>query len=140
MPDPESFLHDLYKRSKDQCSLYLTTFIPWAEITGELEEETWYEDHSATTPKGDTAQCNTTFTINRTLQLLRREHHYKLISPAGKEIASHSTTQNITWFYYKELIQLLSLSGWKTTNTIYDFDPESNGENAHLLTLFTEKQ
>ena len=33
--------------------LYLSTFIPWAEITGELEEGSWYLDQEATTPEGN---------------------------------------------------------------------------------------
>jgi len=142
MPDPAAFLKHLHAHSKDQCSLYLTTFIPWAEIAGELEEEDWYADHSAVTTEGQTAQCRTQFTIDRTQQKLYRKHEYQLSGGSKKSKTTnrtHSTTQDVTWFYYKELLNLLTLTGWDTTKTIFDFDPSSDGENAHLLTIFANK-
>ena len=115
--------------------MYFTLFIPWAEICGELEEGRWYEDHDAVHQDGSKASCKTRFSIDRTHQILRRKHRYQLKSAKGGEVLKHEPEQSLRWYSYTEMNTLLKLTGWKVENCIFDFDPEGDSENAHLLTF-----
>ncbi|GAA5496861.1 hypothetical protein Rhal01_03049 [Rubritalea halochordaticola] len=131
--------HDLLKRLHDSAeksaSLYLTTFIPWAEITGELEEDEWHLDKEITLPNHSAARCETLHTIDRLNQTLHRRHRYSLTSSNGMDTRTHKSEQVIRYYGLPELTLLLEKSGWHLENVITDLDPGMLHPNAHLLTI-----
>ncbi|MGJ8678158.1 MAG: class I SAM-dependent DNA methyltransferase [Akkermansiaceae bacterium] len=121
-------------------ALYFTTFIPWAEITAELEEGKWYLDHEAKTSaekgKNNTAKCHTKFKIQRLSQQLTRYHRYKIVSSQGKILEKSESTHELTWFWPRELTMHLETAGFEIQQTIGDFDPEVElDENSQILTV-----
>ncbi len=121
--------------------LYLTTFIPWAEITGELESDTWYADQETQLENGNTARCHTRFQIQRLSQLLTREHRYEISSQKSltskeKVLESSETTHHLTWFWPRELTMMLHHAGFSIEKLITDFDPEADFDNdGQILTV-----
>jgi len=132
-------LKHIAKQSADNATLYLTVFVPWAEITDELEPDNWYLDHKAPTADGNNAQCFTRYQINRTEQILHRDHHYK-VSDGDKLIAEHHCSQQLRWFTLPELRLLLSACGWHIDQIIYDLNPALDSEeDAQLFTITASK-
>ncbi len=136
-------LQHLHEFTTLDGQLYFTLFIPWAEITGELNENDWYLDHEATikdekqTPIK--AQCKTKFTINRLEQTLSRKHQYSLIHPNGKK-QQHRSNQDLQYYTYPELQLILAANGWKCDTLITDLEPNKNPDrDAHILTIIAEK-
>jgi len=116
--------------------LYLTTFIPWAEITGELEDNTWFLDQETPMPDGNTARCHTRFLIKRLSQQLSREHRYEIVSPKGKVLESSTSTHNLTWFWPRELTMILHHAGFETKQIISDFDADAPfDDDGQILTI-----
>jgi SAM-dependent methyltransferase len=116
--------------------LYLTTFIPWAEITGELEENIWFLDQETPMPDGNTARCHTRFSIQRLSQQLTREHRYEIVSPKGKVLESSESTHQITWFWPRELTMILHHAGFEVKQLITDFDADAPfDDDGQILTL-----
>lgn len=128
----------IHQHAPTNAQLYCTLFIPWAEICGELEEEEWFEDHKAEHEDGRKAVCETQFTLDRTNQILTRKHRYS-VKKKNQATKKHQSTQILRWYYYKEMQTLLQHHGWKIARAEFDFDPDSNGENAHIYSLFCEK-
>ena len=60
----ENVLKYLADQAMPGATLYITVFMPWAEICGELEEGEWYQDHEAETAEGDQASCKTQFSLS----------------------------------------------------------------------------
>lgn len=119
-------------------ALYITTFIPWAEIAGELEESTWYSDHAIkkkTESGTNTAKCKTRFEIQRFSQKLTREHRYKITCPKGKVLESSASTHELTWYWQREFKKLLAEAGFTVQRMIGDFAPDEDcDENSHIIT------
>jgi len=133
--------------TSDDAELYLTLFIPWAEIAGELSEGDWYVDHEA--PVGEAkeskAVCKTKFSINRLNQSLSRKHHYTVTHPSGKK-QEHRSSQEVQWYSYQELKLVLEACGWKEKMLITDLElasatnPDVGPDpDAHILTIIAEK-
>ncbi|MGE9269416.1 MAG: class I SAM-dependent methyltransferase, partial [Verrucomicrobiales bacterium] len=80
---PESDLRKLRKVLNPDGTLYLTTFVPFAEIDGELPEGEWYPDHDLDLPGGGKARIQTRHEIDHEQQILSREHHYQLQDSQG---------------------------------------------------------
>ncbi|MGB0993327.1 MAG: class I SAM-dependent methyltransferase [Akkermansiaceae bacterium] len=116
--------------------LYLTTFIPWAEITGELEEGEEFLDHETYLPDGSSAKCHTTFQIDRLSQRLTREHRYEMLDTDGNPTDSSTSTHHLTWFWPRELTNLLTAAGYQIDQTIQDFNPAEHNENGQIITIF----
>jgi SAM-dependent methyltransferase len=135
----EATLRHLHDVTKAGTSIFFTLFMPWAEICGELEEETWYADHKAVHPNGSKASCRTKFQINRTQQILYRDHKYSLWDRAGKN-TTHSSSQTLRWFTHQEMVLLLKVTGWQLEKVIYDLDPSADSVNAHLYTFIAKNQ
>jgi len=118
--------------------LYLTSFIPWAEIAGELPEGDWYEDHQAKLKDGSEALCKTKFSINRLRQTLSRRHQYTVTGTGKKK--QHRSTQELQWYTYPELCLLLQSTGWKVKQLITDLEPGATPHpDAHILTVIASK-
>jgi SAM-dependent methyltransferase len=103
--------------------LYLTTFIPWAELTGELEENQWFLDKECPLPAGNTALCHTRFQIRRLSQTLAREHRYELLDTAGRVTQSSTSKQDLCWFWPREMTMMLASAGFTLRKVIGDFSP-----------------
>ena len=123
--------------------LYITTFIPWAEITGELEEGKWLLDHEAKIGEAgvarDTAKCHTKFSIKRLSQQLTRNHRYKVVSPQGKVLQTSESTHQLSWYWPREMEGYLQAAGFSVQQTIGDFDPEVPcDENSQVITVIAK--
>ncbi len=143
----QDMLKQALSYTSDDAQLYLTLFIPWAEIAGELSEGDWYVDHEAPVgeDKGAKAVCKTKFTINRLTQTLSRKHQYTVTHTNGKK-QEHRSKQEIQWYSYQELKLLLASCGWKELSLITDLEPASASDpdvgpdpDAHIITLIAEK-
>lgn len=130
-----SILTHLHHLTTQGGGLYLTLFIPWAEITGELDEGSWYRDNEITLPDGSIARCDTRHEINRLQQTLTREHRYTLTHPSGKK-EKHTATQHLQWYSLPELKLLLQDANWRIDTIITDFCPGSPSTDAHIITLY----
>lgn len=121
--------------------LYFTTFIPWAEMTGVLEPDTWFTDQKATMDDGNKARCKTRFQIQRLSQQLCREHQYKILSPKGKVLESSESSQELTWFWPRELTMILHHAGFTIEKLITDFNAEADFDNdGQILTVIATPQ
>lgn len=119
--------------------LYLTTFIPWAEITGVLEPDTWFTDQKATMEDGNKARCKTRFQIQRLSQQLHREHQYKILSPKGKVLERSDSTQELTWFWPRELTMILHHAGFEIKQLISDFDADAEFDHdGQIITIIAQ--
>lgn len=134
-PAAQLALENLRKLASTNAGLYLTCFIPWAEITGELEEDNWYLDKEANTADGEIARCETRHRINRLEQCLQRQHRYTLRQADDKPVNSHHSEQLLQWFHLAELNLMLENAGWKVTRLITDFTPGQADADAQIITL-----
>ncbi len=134
----EQSLRNIHDFTSEDGLLYFTSFIPWAEIAGELPEGDWYEDHQAKLSDGSVALCKTKFSINRLRQTLNRRHQYSISGPGIKK--QHRSTQDLQWYTYPEICLLLGSTGWQVKQLITDLDPASAPDSdAHLLTVIASK-
>ena len=136
--DPGADLEVLRKHLTGDGILYLTTFIPYAEIDDELPENEWYPDHELELPDGGKAHLKTRHTIDREAQTLHREHHYELTGPNGSR--EHHSTQTVRWFTAFQLHKLLTDHGFEPERGIADFDDnEPISEDSQILTVVARK-
>lgn len=136
---PPAHLADVFSNIRSHLhpggGLYITTFIPWAEITGGLEEDTWLPDHETTLPDGNTARCLTRFRIGRMSQRLTREHRYEIADAAGRTLESSTSTHRLHWFWPNELTRMLVRAGFALDWTAGDFEAGVPcGEDSQILT------
>lgn len=118
--------------------LYFTTFIPWAEITGELEEGEWFLDQEAVLPNENIARCHTRFQIMRLSQQLTREHRYEILSPDNKVLETSKSTHHLTWYWPRETRELLQRCGFTIDQTIGDFDGACD-DNSQIVTTIARR-
>ena len=134
-------LSQMHGYTTPDAQLYLTLFIPWAEIAGELNEGDWYVDHEAKLgpDKKIQAQCKTKFTINRLCQTLSRKHLYTVTHPNGNK-QQHRSSQDLQWYSYPELQLILNANGWQVNQLITDLQPnKAPHPDAHILTITATK-
>ena len=119
--------------------LYLTVFIPWAEITGELDADTWFLDQEATQDDGNTARCHTKFDIKRLTQQLTRQHRYEIVSTEGKVLETSESTHFMTWFWPREITMLLHHAGFEVQQLISDFDSDAPfDDDGQIITVIAK--
>ncbi|MFC5049542.1 class I SAM-dependent methyltransferase [Rubritalea spongiae] len=123
-------LRKLRDISSEQTKLYLTLFIPWAEILDELEIDTWYLDKETQLDSGQTARCFTKHQIDRLHQTLYREHRYELAQQ------THLSSQTLQWYFLPELINLLESSGWTYQEYDADFQKGNHDTDASVITVY----
>lgn len=134
-------LANIRKHLHPDGGLYLTTFIPWAEITGESEADTWFTDQEAQLEDGSTARCHTRFQIQRLSQLLTRDHRYEILAPKGtspkrKVLETSESTHHLTWFWPRELTMMLHHAGFAVQQLISDFDTDAPfDDDGQILTV-----
>jgi SAM-dependent methyltransferase len=134
--DPSKAIAALRGLLQPDGKLYLTTFIPWAEILGELPENEWYDDHQATLADGSRATCETRHTIDVDNHKLVRQHRYTLHPADGSARQTHESIQAVRWLFPEELTPLLEEHGFVVEDLIGDFDTDSlDTENPQILTI-----
>ncbi len=119
--DPEATLRHWHALLENHGGLYLTVFMPYAELLGDLPENEWYQDHRATLPDGRVGLLETRHQLDREKQILHREHRY---SVSGNEPLTHQSKQTLHWFEHAQLLALLSRSGFRCERFFVDFDPK----------------
>ncbi|MGJ8672484.1 class I SAM-dependent methyltransferase [Rubritalea sp.] len=110
--------------------LYITLFIPWAEILDELEIDTWHLDKETKLSSGQQARCFTRHQIDRLYQELYREHRYEVAEQ------KHLSTQTLQWYFMPELISTLESCGWKFQDFDSDFQIGNHDPDASVLTVY----
>lgn len=118
--NPQATLRHWHQWLEPNGGLYLTVFIPYAELSGNLPENTWYPDHRTTLADGRRATLETRHQLDRQHQRLLREHRYSI---SGKPPAFHQSRQTIHWFEHEQMLDLLQNAGFRTTRVMLDFDP-----------------
>lgn len=136
--DPAAALRHFHQLLVPGGLLYLTVFVPLAEIHRELPENTWYPDHQTTLPDGRKASVETRHRIDRKQRLLHREHLYQLSGPDG--VIEHRCEETIRWFTPRTLARVLKESGFKVTQAVADFDDDIPvTDEAQILTVLAER-
>ena len=133
-------LANIYQHLHPGGGLYLTTFIPWAEITGQLEEDCWFLDQEAVMPDGNIARCHTRFAIKRIPQTLQREHRYEIVTPDDQVLETSSSTQELSWYWPGEMQMHLENAGFAVHEVIGDFAPDmSLDDDSQIITIFASQ-
>ncbi|GAA5481699.1 class I SAM-dependent methyltransferase [Haloferula sargassicola] len=132
--DPAATLANFRRLLRPGGLLYLTVFIPLAEIHRELPENEWYSDHQTTLPDGRHASVETRFRLDRKTRQLHREHRYRLAGPDGEK--EHLSRQTVRWFTPRQLQRLLTDAGFAVENAVADFDEEiAVDEDSQIITI-----
>lgn len=118
--DPEAALSHWHALLENHGGLYLTVFMPYAELLGDLPEDEWYPDHHVTLPDGREGLLETRHRLDRGRQVLHREHRYSL---SGSTAATHESCQTIRWIEHPEMLALLEKTGFRLERFFLDFDP-----------------
>ncbi len=123
--DPAATLRHWHGWLENRGGLYLTVFMPYAELDGALPENSWYHDHQAALPDGRIGLLETRHQLDRERRLLHREHRYSI---PGDPPVTHRSRQTIRWIGHGEMLWLLEETGYRLERFFTDFDP--NRENA----------
>jgi SAM-dependent methyltransferase len=119
--------------------LYLTVFIPYAEIDNELPENEWYPDHELELPDGRIASIETRHQIDRKKRTLKREHHYRLTQ--GDNFREHHSEQTVRWFTAHQLAKLIADVGLIVETAVADFDDQQPvSEDSQIITIVARKK
>lgn len=106
---------------EDGGGLYLTIFMPYAELLGDLPENQWYEDHRVTLPDGRLGLLETRHRLDQKRQIVEREHRYSL---SGNPPLTHHSRQSIRWIEHTQILALLGECGFRVDRFFLDFDPD----------------
>lgn len=119
--DPEATLHHWHSLLSTRGGLYLTVFIPYAELLGDLPENQWYEDHRVTLPDGRLGLLETRHQLDKIRQVVDREHRYSI---SGNPPSLYHSHQSIRWIEHQELVSLLRKCGFRLNRFFVDFNPD----------------
>jgi SAM-dependent methyltransferase len=120
--------------------IYLSVFIPFAELHRELPEGEWYHDHRTLLPDGRAASVETRHRLDRKTRVLDREHRYRLHRQDGSLEAEHESTQTLRWFTARQLRGLLAKAGFEPLHAVADFDPEIPvDDEAQVITVVARR-
>jgi SAM-dependent methyltransferase len=140
-PDPAAALAHFHRLLEKDGLLYLSVFIPLAELHRELPEGEWYEDHRTSLPDGRTAAVHTRHRLDRKNRVLNREHRYELLNADGTAETEHLSSQTLRWFTPRQLRGLLEKSGFEAVHALADFDPEMPvDDEAQIVTVVARKR
>lgn len=134
-PDPAAALANLARLLEPGGGLYLTAFLPLAEISRELPANRWYPDHETEMPQGRRATLHTRHRIDLRSQTLHRSHRYRIIDRDGKELERHETHQTLHWFEAAQLHTLLEAADFAVVAAYGEFDRETPACDAQIFTL-----
>ena len=116
--DPAAALRHWHGMLETHGGLYLTVFMPYAELLGDLPENAWYPDHQVILPDGREGRLETRHRLDRQRQLLHREHRYSL---SGTPPTTHQSRQTIRWIEHEEMLTLLAQAGFQLNRYSLDF-------------------
>ena len=117
-------------------ALYLSTFVPQAELRGALPEDQWFLDHDTTLTDGARATIHTRHQLDRRRRRLTRCHRLTLRRPGATPLREQST-HHLRWFARGELDRLLAAAGFSVTARIAGFHPQSRpATHPQVLTLY----
>jgi SAM-dependent methyltransferase len=119
--DPEETLRHWHGLLENGGGLYLTVFMPYAELLGDLPENEWYEDHKVTLPDGRQGLLETRHRLDHVRQTVEREHRYSL---SGNPPLTHHSQQSIRWIEHGQILEMLGRSGFRMERFFVDFDPQ----------------
>ena len=117
--DPAAALRHWHGMLETHGGLYLTVFMPYAELLGDLPENQWYPDHQVVLADGREGRLETRHRLDRPHQLLHREHRYTL---SGSPPTTHESRQTIRWIEHEEMLTLLAQTGFRLDGYVLDFD------------------
>jgi len=120
--DPARDLARLHRWLDPDGLLYLSVFVPHAELAGELPEGEWYPDQQITLPDGARARLETRHRLDRAARVLDREHHYTL--ERDRERLEHRSRQRIRWFTPEQLHAALGAAGFTPETAVAEFDED----------------
>lgn len=139
--DPAAALSNFHQLLKPGGLLYLTVFIPYAELHNELPENEWYPDHETTLPDGRIATVHTRHQLLRKKRILHREHHYRLFTTDGSQAAEHLSEQSVRWFSAHQLRKMLDNARFTPERAVADFDLQPPiTDQSQILTIDAHKQ
>lgn len=134
--DPTAALAHFHKLLAADGVIYLSVFIPFAELHKELPEGEWYEDHRIPWTEGRTGSLETRHRLQRKERILEREHRYRILDSDGRVEAEHLSKQTLRWFTARQLRGMLDKAGFEPIHAIADFDPELPvDEEAQIITV-----
>jgi SAM-dependent methyltransferase len=138
--DPAAALAHFHTLLAPEGVIYLSVFIPFAELHKELPEGEWYEDHRIPWAEGRTAVIETKHRLNRKERILDREHRYRLLDADGGIEMEHVSQQTLRWFTARQLQGLLAKAKFEPLHALADFDPEIPvDEEAQIITVVARK-
>lgn len=126
LPNPSLALANIHRHLTPGGGLYLSTFIPHAELAGDPPADTWYLDHESALPGDRTATIHTRHRLQPIIRFLVRRHHYEIRHPDGSLEDSHEATQHLRWYHPDELCDLLTAHGFRVNSRIADLDPDDH--------------
>jgi SAM-dependent methyltransferase len=118
--DPEETLRHWHGLLENGGGLYLTVFMPYAELLGDLPENEWYEDHQVTLPDGRRGLLETRHRLDHARQTVEREHRYSL---SGDPPVTHESRQSVRWIEHGQIVEMLARRGFRIDRFFVDFDP-----------------
>lgn len=124
--DPAAALRHWHGLLENHGGIYLTVFMPYAELLGDLPENEWYPDHQVTLADGREGLLETRHQLDRKRQLLHRRHRYSL---SGNPPLTHESSQTIRWIEHPEMLDLLTKSGFHLIRYFLDFNPALSPED-----------
>jgi hypothetical protein len=76
----------------------------------------------------------------RLSQKLIREHRYEVVSPGNKVLDTSESTHHLTWFWPREINEMLQQSGFTIDQTIgnFDFDHPCD-DNSQIITIIASR-
>ena len=137
--DPAAALKHFHKLLAPGGVIYLSVFIPLAELNKELPEGEWYEDHRISWTEGRSATIETRHLLHRKERILQREHRYRILLADGSIGVEHLSHQTLRWFTARQLRGMLAKAGFEPLHAIADFDPDLPvDEEAQIITVVAQ--
>ena len=126
LPNPSLALQCIHRHLVPGGALYLSVFIPQAELAGDPPEDEWYLDHESFLPDNRTARIHTRHRVNRSASFLVRQHHYEIRREDESLEDSHESTQHLRWYLPTEFRDLLTSHQFEVEAISADFDPDDH--------------
>lgn len=125
--DPSSTLRHWRDWLEPGGGLYLSVFIPYGELTGELPEKVWHEDHEAVLADGRRARLETRHHFEGDELLLVRDHRYHI---EGSAQPPYECRQTIHWAETRQWLYWLEQAGFEAGPPWLDWDPQHTDPDA----------
>lgn len=119
--DPLATLKHWHDWLQTGGGLYITTFVPYGELIGELPENEWYLDHEATLPNGDDAILETRHELSGEKLKLTRQHRYQI---KDQPETLYECSQTIRWGEPMQWQEWLETAGFEVAAQFLDWDEQ----------------